>query len=37
MIRHSLFAIAAVFMTLTAFSGTVAIMVGNSGPVVEIA
>jgi hypothetical protein len=35
--RHAMFAIAALFMTLTAFSGTVAIMVGNTGPGVEIA
>lgn len=37
MIRHGLFAIAAMLMTLTAFSGTVAIMVGNGGSGVEVA
>ena len=37
MIRHAMFAVAALFMTLTAFSGTVAIMVGSGGQGVEVA
>ena len=37
MIRKSLLAIAASFMTLGAFSGTVAIMNGDSAPQAQVA
>lgn len=37
MIRKSFFAIAASLMTLTAFSGTVAVMTVNSAAEVEVA
>lgn len=37
MIRHTLFAIAAAFMTLTAFSGTVAVMIHDGSQGVEVA
>lgn len=37
MIRKSLFAAVASLMTLSAFSGTVAIMAGSSGTTVQVA
>ena len=37
MYRHSLYALAAVLMTLTAFSSTVAVMTVNSGQESHIA